>query len=136
MIFLKLHILFPWGERQRLEPHASTVEELAQDLIVMQTHGLDADNQAFKADDKQVAEDNGDPETEIRFLASQREDGKAQAPMRYGESTHTHKGKCVAEQADDRFKQVHEGLHEEHHAPANATSLHGSMTFHGIAECA
>ena len=74
MNVLHLRVLFPWGQRQRLETHTSAMEELAQDLVVMQTHGLNTDDQSFKTDDKDIAENDRDPETQIRFLACQGKD--------------------------------------------------------------
>ena len=98
---LSLHILFPRGERERLETHPSAMEELAQDLVVMQTHRLNTDDQSFKTDDKDIAKNDREPESEARLLTCQSKDRETQASMRHGKRADTDKGKCVAEQADD-----------------------------------
>src|SRR5215217_5201467 len=101
MRFLNLQVLFPGGQGQRLEAHPATMEELPEDLVVMQTHRLDADDQSFKTDNEQVTQQDGNPKPEVRFLPRQRKDRQAQASMRYGKGAHTDKGKCIAKEADD-----------------------------------
>src|SRR5687768_334920 len=100
----------------------------------MQTHRLNADDQPFEADNEQVAENDRDPETQVWLLTGQGKDSQAQAAMCHRKRANTDKGKRVAEQANDRFEQVHKGLDEEHHTPANTASFHRSMTFHRVSE--
>jgi len=134
MNFLNLRVLFPWGQSQRLKTHPSAMEELTQYLVVMQTHRLNTNDQSFKADNEQVAEKNGDPKTQVRFLTGQGKDGQTQPTMRHGKRSHTHERKGIAEHTDDGFEEIHEGLDEEHQESAHPASFNRPVTFHPIPE--
>src|SRR6185369_5758081 len=56
-------LFFDTHRGERLIRRAATGEELAEELVVVQTHGLDADDHAFETDDEDVADHDHRPVT-------------------------------------------------------------------------
>src|SRR5512138_3156689 len=65
----RLRLLLRRIQGQRLETHASTREELAEEFVVRQTHGLDAHDQSLVEHDDNRTDGDDDPVGHTKFGA-------------------------------------------------------------------
>src|SRR3990172_6158504 len=76
-----LSLLFCGIDRERLEAHPAAGEELAEEFVVMETHGLDANNQGFNYHEKCITDEDRHPEAHVGLFPSNLEECHAETSV-------------------------------------------------------